>query len=147
MRFKFIAQFTSSTNRHIIQESWLFKTRNHLEKFEKKQKQKNLRKLQQICKDTCLYFACLTRFHNHGDFFFVFKHQVCKFSDSFVPDFESIHYFVHLNNIIALSMNDMRSLSPALFTLHTFSFFSLHCPLYSLRTIFSKNGYLFIGYR
>ena len=43
-------------------------------------------------------------------------------------------------------MNGVRSLSPALFTLHNFSFFSLHCPLFSLR-IFSKNGYLFIGYR
>ena len=32
------------------------------------------------------------------------------------------------------------------FTLHKFLFFSLHCQLFSLH-IFSKNGYLFIGYR
>ena len=38
-------------------------------------------------------------------------------------------------------MNDVRSLSPAPFTLHNFLFFSLHCP-FSLR-IFSKNDYLF----
>ena len=31
------------------------------------------------------------------------------------------------------------------FTFHNFSFFSLHCPLPSLR-LFSKNGYLFIDY-
>ena len=43
-------------------------------------------------------------------------------------------------------MNGVRSLSPVLFTLHNFSFFSLHCPLIFLR-IFRKNGYLFIGYR
>ena len=30
-------------------------------------------------------------------------------------------------------MNGVRSLSPALFTLHNFSFFSLHCPLFHLR--------------
>ena len=42
-------------------------------------------------------------------------------------------------------MNDVWSLSPALFTLHNFSFFSVHCQLFSLR-IFSKNSYLFIGY-
>ena len=45
-----------------------------------------------------------------------------------------------------LSMNGVQSLSSALFTLHNFSIFSLHCPLSSLR-IFSKHGNLFIGYR
>ena len=49
-------------------------------------------------------------------------------------------------NIAVLSMNGVRSLSRALFAFYNFSFFSLHCPLFSLR-IFSKNGYLFIGYR
>ena len=43
-------------------------------------------------------------------------------------------------------MNGVLSFSPALFTLHNFFIFALHCPLLSLR-IFSKNGYLFIGYR
>ena len=43
-------------------------------------------------------------------------------------------------------MNGVLSLLPALFTLHNFLIFSLHFPLFSLR-IFSKNGYLIIGYR
>ena len=50
--------------------------------------------------------------------------------------------------IIFSPVNEWRAslFTPALFILHNFSFFSLHCPLFSLR-IFSKNGYLFIGYR
>ena len=43
-------------------------------------------------------------------------------------------------------MNGVQLLSPALFTLHNFSFFSLHCPLFSLHIV-RKNGYFFIGYR
>ena len=43
-------------------------------------------------------------------------------------------------------MNGMQSLSPAIFNFHNCLFFSLHCQLFSL-CIFSKNSYLFIGYR
>ena len=49
-------------------------------------------------------------------------------------------------NIQSCQRMKVRSLSTALFTLQNFSFFSLHCPLFSL-PIFSKNGYLFIAYR
>ena len=55
----------------------------------------------------------------------------------------NIKQVIHERLYLVLSMNGMRSLSPALFT---FSFFFLHCPLFSLRIV-SKNGYLFIGYR
>ena len=59
-------QFKSTINRHLIQEDWLLKTRNHLEKYEKKLKQKKLKKLRKLCKDNSnLYFACLTRFDSH----------------------------------------------------------------------------------
>ena len=44
-----------------------------------------------MCKDNSnLYFACLTRFDSHGEFF-DFKHYFSKFCDSFVPDFENLH--------------------------------------------------------
>ena len=62
--------FKSKINRKIVQEDWLLKTRNHLEKLEKKLKRKNLKKLRKLCKDNSnLYFACLTRFDSHDEFF------------------------------------------------------------------------------
>ena len=68
--FELINQFKSTINRHIIQEDWLLKTRNHLEKLERKLKQKKLKKLRKLCKDNSnLYFACLTRFDSHDEFF------------------------------------------------------------------------------
>ena len=91
-------QFKSTINRHLIQEDWLLKTRNHLEKYEKKLKQKKLKKLRKLCKDNSnLYFACLTRFDSHDEFF-DFKHYFFKFCNSFFPDFENLHYLVHLND-------------------------------------------------
>ena len=48
-----------------------------------------------------LYFACLARFDSHDDFF-DFKQYFFKFCNSFVPDFENLHYLVHLND----NMND-----------------------------------------
>ena len=93
-----ITQFKSTINREIIQEDWLVKTRNHLEKLEKKLKLKKLKKLRKLCKDNSnLYFACLTRFDSHDDFFY-FKHYFSKFCNSFIPGFENLHYFVHLND-------------------------------------------------
>ena len=62
-RFKLITQFKSTINRQLIQEDWLLKTRNHLEKLDKKLKHKKLKKLRKLCKDNSnLYFACLTFF-------------------------------------------------------------------------------------
>ena len=100
--FQLITQFKSKINRQIVQEGWLLKTRNHLERLEKKLKYKKLKKLRKLCKDNLnLYFACLARFDSHDDFF-DFKHYFFKFCNSFVPDFENLHYLVHLND----NMND-----------------------------------------
>ena len=89
--FELINQFKSTINRHIIQEDWLLKTRNHLEKLERKLKHKKLKKLRKLCKDNSnLYFACLTRFDSHDEFF-DFKHYFSKFCSSFIPDFENLH--------------------------------------------------------
>ena len=97
--FQLITQSKSKINGQTVQEDWLLKTRNHLERLEKKLKHKKLKKL---CKDNLnLYFACLARFDSH-DNFFDFKHYFFKFCNSFVPDFENLHYLVHLND----NMND-----------------------------------------
>ena len=55
-----------------------------------------------------LYFACLTHFDSHGEFF-DFKHYFCKFCDSFVPDFENLHYLVHLNDYVNCTLLDTYS--------------------------------------
>ena len=73
----------------------MLKTRNHLEKLEKKLKHKKLKKLAN------LYFVCLTRFDS-DDEFFDFKNYFSQFCNSFIPDFENLHYLVHLNG----NMND-----------------------------------------
>ena len=96
--FELINQFKSTINRHIIQEDWLLKTINHLEKLEKKLKHKKLKKLRELCKDNSnLYFACLTRFDSRDEFF-DFKHYFSKFYNSFIPDFEKLYYLIHLND-------------------------------------------------
>ena len=41
--FQLITQFESKINRQIVQEVWLSKKRNHLEKLEKKLKRKKLK--------------------------------------------------------------------------------------------------------
>ena len=95
--FQLITQFKSTINRQIIQEDWLLKRKNHLEKLEKKLKHKKLKKLRKLCKDNSnLYFACLTCFDSHDEFF-DFKHYFSKFCNSFTPDFENLHYLFHLN--------------------------------------------------
>ena len=100
--FELIDQFKSTINRHIIQEDCLLKTRNHLEKLERKLKHKKLKKLRKLCNDnSSLYFACLRRFDSHDEFF-DFKHYFSKFCNSFIPDFEDLHYLIHLND----NMND-----------------------------------------
>ena len=43
-----------------------------------------------------MYFACLTLFDSHDEFF-DFKHNFSKFCNSFIPDFENLHYLAHLN--------------------------------------------------
>ena len=76
----------------------MLKTRNHLEKLEKKLKHKKLKKLRKLCKDNSnFYFVCLTGFDSH-DTFFDLKHYFSKFCNSFIPDFEKLHYLIHLND-------------------------------------------------
>ena len=55
-----------------------------------------------------MYFACLTRFDSHGEFF-DFKHYFSKFCDSFVPDFENLHYLVHLIDYVNRTLIDAYS--------------------------------------
>ena len=100
--FQLVTHFKSTINRQLIQEDWLLKTRNHLEKLEKKLKQKKLEKLQKLCKDHLnLYFACLTCFG--------FKHYFLKFCNSFVLDFENLHYLIHLNDSMNGTLVDSNS--------------------------------------
>ena len=70
-------------------------------KLKKRLKQKKLKKLWKWCEDNSnLYFACLTRFYSHSEFYFL---KVCS---SFVPDFKNLHYLVHVNgNMIGTLVN------------------------------------------
>ena len=43
-----------------------------------------------------LYFACLERFESHYQFFRL-NSRFFYFYESFVPDFENLHYLSHLN--------------------------------------------------
>ena len=96
--FELINQFKSTANRHIIQEDWLLKTINHLEKLEKKLKHKKLKKQRKLSKDNSnLYFAYLTRFDSHDEFL-DFRYYFSKFCNSFIPDFENLYYLIHLND-------------------------------------------------
>ena len=78
----------------------------------------------------------------------IFKMKFYSYSPVFPIDMAvwNIKQTIMKDYISVLSMNGVRSLSAALYNLRNFSFFSLHCPLFSLR-IFSKDGYQFIGYR
>ena len=107
--FQLVTHFKSTINRQLIQEDWLLKTRNHLEKLEKKLKQKKLQKLQKLCKDHLnLYFACVTYFDSHDEFF-GFKHYFLKFCNSFVLDFENLYYLIHLNDSMNGTLVDSNS--------------------------------------
>ena len=78
----------------------MLKTRNHV---------KNLKKLRKLCKDNSnFYFSCLTRFTTHNEFF-DFKHYFSKFCNSFVPDFENLHYLYHLNDSMNGTLVDSNS--------------------------------------
>ena len=47
---------------HTVQEDWLFRTRNRLEKFEKAECRRKLKKLRKLSNNETLYFKCLERF-------------------------------------------------------------------------------------
>ena len=67
--FKLEAEFKSVFAKHIVQEDWLLKVRNHLERLEKKLCQKMLKKLRKFSKNDNFYFECLAKFESHDEFF------------------------------------------------------------------------------
>ena len=85
-------KFDSLFKHHTVQEDWLFRTRNYLEKLEK-QNVKNLRKLSS---NETLYFKCLERYKSHFEFF-SFKFNFLEFCNNFIPDFENFYYLLNLN--------------------------------------------------
>ena len=86
-------EFISKFSLYTVQEDWLFKTRNHLEKYEKKLRLKKLKKIRMLASTDDLYFACLER-HYH---FFRLKSRFFNYCESVIPDFGSLHYLLHLN--------------------------------------------------
>ena len=57
---------------HTVQEDGqegFFRTRSHLEKFEKAECRRKLKKLRKLSNNETLYFKCLERFESHFDFF------------------------------------------------------------------------------
>ena len=62
--------FDSLFKHHTVQEDWLLRTRNHLEKLEKARRWRKLKKLRKLSNNVTLYFNCLERFESHFDFFF-----------------------------------------------------------------------------
>ena len=57
---------------------------------------KKLKKIRMLASTDNLYFACLERFESHYRFFRV-KSGFFDFCESFIPDFENLHYLLHLN--------------------------------------------------
>ena len=50
-----------------------------------------------VCNED-LYFACLERFESHYEFFQL-KFRFYNFSENVIPDFENLHYLLHLNEL------------------------------------------------
>ena len=94
--FNLETEFISKFSLYTVQEDWLLKTKNHLEKYEKKLRLKKLKKIRMLASTDDLYFECLERFESHYQFF-RFKSRLFDFCESFIPDFENLHYFLHLN--------------------------------------------------
>ena len=95
--FKLKAELKSVFAKHIVQENWLLKVRTHLERLEKKLRQKKLKKLRKFSKNNNFYSECLERFESHDEFF-SFKYNFVSFCKSFVPDFENLYYLLTLND-------------------------------------------------
>ena len=72
------------------------KIRHHLEKYEKKLRLKKLKKIRKLANSDDLYFACLECFESHYQFFRL-KYRFYEFCESFISDFENLHYLLHLN--------------------------------------------------
>ena len=95
--FELEAKFKSIFSKYFVQEDWLLKVRNHLERLEKKLHQKKLKKLDKFCKNDNFYFECLERFESHHEFF-SFKYNFVSFCKPFVPDFDNLLYLLTLND-------------------------------------------------
>ena len=89
-------EFISKFSLYTVQEDWLLKTRNHLEKYEKKLRLKKLKKIRILASSDGSYFACLERFESHYQFFRL-KSRFFNFCGSLIPDFENLHYLLQLN--------------------------------------------------
>ena len=87
---KFNSKFTCYT----VQEYWLLKARNHLEKYEKQLPLEKLKKIRKLVGNEDLYFPCLGRFESHYEFFQL-KFRFYNFCENFIPDFENLHYLLH----------------------------------------------------
>ena len=61
--------FDSLCKHHTVQEDWLLRTRNQLEKLEKAECRRKLKKLCKLSNNETLYFERLERFESHFDFF------------------------------------------------------------------------------
>ena len=95
--FQLEAEFKSVFAKYIVQENCLLKVRNHLERLERKFRQKKLKKLRKFCKNDNFYFDCLERFESHDEFL-SFKYNFVSFCKLFVPDFHNLHYLLTLND-------------------------------------------------
>ena len=62
---EFIWKFSLYT----VQKDWLLKTKNHLEKYEKKLRLIKIKKIRMLVSTDDLYFACLERFESYYQFF------------------------------------------------------------------------------
>ena len=81
---------------YTVQEDWLLKIRNQLEKYENKLHLKKIKKIRHLASTDNLYFACLERFESHYQFFRL-KSSFFNFCESFSPDFENLHCLLQLN--------------------------------------------------
>ena len=90
LNIEFISKFSL-----YIKQDWLLIT-NQLEKYEKKLRFKNLKKIRMLTSTDVLNFACLEHFESHCQFFRL-KSRFFYFCENFIPDFENLHYLLHLN--------------------------------------------------
>ena len=67
-----------------------------LERFESHYQFFRHKKIRKLASNEDLYLACLERFESHYQFFRL-KYRFFNFCESFIPDFENLHYLLHLN--------------------------------------------------
>ena len=75
---------------------WLFKVRNHLEKFERKLQETKRKKISNLSKNAEIKKLVLARFREHLPHF-EFKVDFTSFCDSRCQDFDNIHTLLTLN--------------------------------------------------